>query len=150
WRRRGRTPPRRRARRAARGRRPTGPGWRPGRAPSKSGSCAPSAAAYRECRACRGLRQEVLAQELHGDRPMADERLVERALRILVGDLFLVVALEVLDLRQPEEILGELRRVELGAQELLLRHRLLLEALVDHEAHRLVVAHGARLQLDVE
>src|SRR3954465_1466956 len=94
------------------------------------------------------MPQDVLPQVLHREGAGGEERLVEGALveRALLPD----IALEPLDLAPAEEVLAELRRIELRAHELLLRLGTFLEAVLDHEAERLLVGHGAALQLRVE
>src|SRR5262249_8043872 len=79
---------------------------------------------------------------------MADDLLVERPLSELPARLH--VALQRQDLVGPEEVLAELRGIELRPEELLLRQRLLLEPVLLHEAERLLVGHLAALELDVE
>src|SRR3954470_2493282 len=94
------------------------------------------------------MPQDVFPEALHRERAVGEERLVEGAL--VERALLPYVALEPLDLAPPEEVLAELRRVELRAYELLLRLGAFLEAVLDHEAERLLVGHGAALQLRVE
>src|SRR6266496_1606436 len=92
--------------------------------------------------------QHEIPEVPHGDGAVGEERLVELAL--VEGAALTQLALEPVDLRAAEEVLAELGRVELGAEQLALRLRLLLETVVDHEAQRVLVAHLAALEPDVE